>query len=78
MLAGIFSLVGESDNGQLFDYMDLKFHASFGLCIVAAVIAFAAGAMFFLWERKDSNELVQKGQDTVGPMAMGAVQGELS
>ena len=78
MLIGIFLLVGESDNGELFDYLDLKFHASFGLCIVAALVACAAGTMFFLWEKKDSADRVQKGQETVGPMDMRSVKDDLS
>ena len=77
MLIGIFSLVGEvTADGKVLS--GLKFHASFGLCIVAALIAFAAGAIFFLWDRKDSVERVKMGQDSVGPITMGSIKDGVS
>lgn len=66
MFAGVFSLiVSVTEEGRLLS--GLKFHASFGLCVTAGFIAFAAGIIFFIWERKDSVRAVQLGYPTAEP-----------
>jgi hypothetical protein len=50
--AGGFAMVGVIVFGTIDGFDSSKFHFSFGFCIIAALVAFAAGALIIIGRSK--------------------------
>ena len=62
MLIGVFiysSFIADLNKDSSSDKVNVTPHASFGLCILAAIGAIVSGILFIVWYKNDSTDTTQ-------------------